>query len=202
MTSTALTAIGGATLTPVGTASASPQSDAFYVQWLSGASATKTAGEVGPFTQTQGRYRPIFTALIRTGASISKQRIWIALSSADLSQTDGVGSLATRYIGLRYSTSAGDTDWQLASGDGTAASVDDTGIAVQPNTYYLIQLNWSVDGQLSCLINNVSCAAKTTHLDIGGTTDLGVDCVATPLGTVAVSEMISYINLLYNGNNF
>jgi hypothetical protein len=202
MGASALTAIGGEALQPAGTASASPQSDAFYVRWLSAAGVNKTAGEIGPFNQTQSRYHPIFTALIRTGTSITKERIWVALSSADLSQSDGVGAIATRYIGVRFSTAANDTDWQLASGNGTDASVDDTGIAVRPNTLYLIQLNWSVDGQLSCQINNISCAAKTTNLDTGNPTDLGIDCVTTSLSATAVTQSTSYISLLYNGNNF
>jgi hypothetical protein len=197
-----LTAIGGEALTPVGTASASPQSDAFYVRWASGAAANKTAGEVGPFTQTQSRYNPIYTALIRTGTSIANERIWVALSSADLSQTDGVGATTVRYIGLRFSTSAGDTDWQIASGDGTTGSVIDSGVAVQPGTYYLIQLNWSIGGQLDCQINGVSCAVKTTNLDTGNPTDLGVDCVTTTLSAVPAVQSTSYISLQYNGNDF
>ena len=154
----------------MGTASASAQPDAFYVRWLSGAALKKVAGEVGPFDQTQSRYHPIYIALVRTGSSIAQQRIWVALSSAELSQTDGVGAIATRYIGVRFSTAAGDTTWKLASGDGTTGSVNDTAVLVQPNTFYLIQLNWSIDGQLSCQINNISCAAKTTNLDTGNAT--------------------------------
>lgn len=196
-----LTASGGDTLAPVGTASSSPQPDAFYVQWLSGAAAKRTAGEVGPFDQTQSRYNPIFSALIRTGSSITQQRIWVAISSADLSQTDGVGAVATRYVGVRFSTSAGDIDWQLASGDGTTGSVQDTGIAVQPNTAYLIQLTWT-GGQLDCQINGVVCATKTTNLDTGDSTDLGVDCVTTTLAAAPAVQLISYLNLLYNGNDF
>jgi hypothetical protein len=200
----ALTAIGGETLDPAGTPYASPEPDAFYVKWLSVKSDGLLAktGEIGPFDQTQSRYHPIITTLIRTGTSLAGQRIWVALSSADLSASDGVGALAIRYIGLRFSTQARDTDWQLGSGDGKTGTVNDTGVAVQPNTAYLIQLNWSVDGQLSCLINNISCAAKTTNLDTGNATDLGVDCVTSNLGSTTVSESIAYIGLRYDGNNF
>jgi len=202
MHATSLTAIGGGALTPAGTASSNPQSDACYVRWLTPATAKKTAGEVGPFDQTQSRYHPIYTALIRTGTSIAHQRIWVALSSADLSGTDGAGATAIRYIGVRFSTSAGDADWQLASGDGTAGSVQDTGVAVQPSTAYLIQLNWSVDGELDCVINGITCAAKFTNLDTGNATNLGVDCVTTTLAATPAAESISYISLLYDGNDF
>jgi hypothetical protein len=198
-----LTAIGGEALGPVGTASASPQSDAFYVQWNTAAGAKKTAGEVGPFTQTQSRYHPVYTALVRTGTSIAQQRIWVALSSGDLSQSDGVGTpMATRFIGLRYSTAAGDTDWQLVTSDGITGSAIDTGIPVQAGTVYLIQLNWATDGQVTCLINGISCATKTTNLDTGNPTDLGVDCVITSLSASAKYFRTSYITLLYDGNDF
>jgi hypothetical protein len=203
MQAKALTAIGGEALNSVGSPGASPQSDAFYVQWLATGGAKKTAGEVGPFTQTQSRYHPVYTALVRTGSSITQQRIWVALSSADLSQTDGVGTpMATRYIGLRFSTAAGDTDWQLASSDGITGSAIDSGIAVQPNTVYLIQLNWATDGQVTCLINGISCATKTTNLDTGNPTDLGVDCVVTALTATAKQFSTAYITLLYDGNDF
>jgi hypothetical protein len=198
-----LTGIGGEALNPVGTPSASPQSDAFYVQWNTAAGAKKTAGEVGPFTQTQSRYHPVYTALVRTGTSIAQQRIWVALSSGDLSQSDGVGTpMATRFIGLRYSTAAGDTDWQLVTSDGITGSAIDTGIPVQAGTVYLIQLNWATDGQVTCLINGISCATKTTNLDTGNPTDLGVDCVITSLSAAAKYFRTSYITLLYDGNDF
>jgi hypothetical protein len=198
-----LSAIGGEALGPVGTPTASPQSDAFYVQWLASGGARKTAGEVGPFTQTQSRYHPVYTALVRTGSSITQQRIWVALSSADLSQSDGVGTpMATRYIGLRFSTAAGDTDWQLATSDGITGSAIDSGIAVQPNTVYLIQINWATDGQVTCLINGISCATKTTNLDTGNPTNLGIDCVITSLTATAKQFKTAYITLLYDGNDF
>jgi len=197
-----LTAIGGEALTAVGTPTASGQTDAFYVNWAS-AGVKRTAGEIGPFTQTQSRYNPVYTVLLRTGSNIAQQRIWVALSSADLSQSDGVATpFAPRYIGLRFSASAGDTDWKLASGDGLTGSAIDTGIAVEPSTVYLIQLNWAIGGQLTCLINGISCATKTTNLDTGNATDLGVDCVITALTATPKSFLTSYITLLYNGNDF
>jgi hypothetical protein len=172
------------------------------VNWVA-SGGVKKAGEIGPFTQTQSRYNPVFTALIRTGSNIAQERIWVALSSADLSQSDGVGTpMTTRYIGLRFSTAAGDTDWQLASGDGITGSAIDTGIAVQPGTVYLIQLNWATSGQLICLINGISCATKTTNLDTGNPTDLGVDCVITALAPGPKSFLTGYLTLLYNGNDF
>jgi len=207
MQATKLTTVAGESLNPVGTPSGSPQTDAYYIRWHSAPGAGSVAGEVGPFTQTQSRYRPVFSALIRTGSSIASQRIWVALTSANLSQTDGTGALATRYIGLRFSTAAGDTTWHLASGDGTTGSAQDSGITVQANTAYLITLDWSIDGQLDCQINGISCALKTTNLDTvtesnAGNTDLGVECGSTALGSPAVDDFTSYISLRYNGNNF
>jgi hypothetical protein len=209
-----LTAIGGGALTPSGTASANPQPDAFYVQWVSGntagsatsgaaaSSSAKVAGEVGPFDQTESRYHPVYTALIRTGSDITNQRIWVALTNDPLSHTDAVGSSGARYIGVRFSTAAGDTDWQLASGDGTTGSATDTGVPVQANTFYLIQLNWSIDGQLDCQINNISCTPKTTNLDTGNPTMLGVECTTTALSGAQVQQSTAYISLRYDGNNF
>jgi len=197
-----LTPIGGEPLGYVGGLTGTALQDAYYTECVSAVGQKSFSGIDGLFIQTQARYHPVMTALVRTGTSIASQRMWVALSSANLSETDGVGAITTRYIGLRYSTSAGDTDWMIASGDGTTGSAIDSGVPVSPSTPYLIQLNWSVDGQLSVLINNVVTGTKTTNLDTGGTTNLGIDLVGTTFQHTPIIVYVAHINLVYDGNDF
>jgi len=200
-TASRLTAFGGGPLTHLGTHTASRQGDAYYVQFTTGASAHSIAGVRGLYTQTEPAFRPAMTALIRTGATLSQQRIWVALTSADLALTDGTSGLATEYVGVRFSTAAGDATWQVASGDGATGSVSDTGVTVQPNTAYLIQLDWSVGGQLTCTINGTA-VTKTTNLDSLGSSDLGVEAEVTALATSKAGLLVSYMHLDYAGNDF
>lgn len=201
MTATAVTAVGGNALTVNGTPAASAQTDAYYITWASAATANSVAGLTQGFNQTQGRYRPVLKTLIRTDTTIDNRRIWVALTSASLSTSDGIGALATRYVGVRYSSVAGDVNWQCASGDGTTGSVVDTGVAVNASSTYLITVDWSVNGTLTCTINGVA-TTKTTELDTTQTANLGIQNSLTTLTALARSHRIAYVRLKYNGNEF
>jgi hypothetical protein len=140
-------------------------------------------------------------ALIRTDATIDARRIWVAITSASLATTDGTGALATRFVGLRYSTQVSDANWQCASGDGSAGSVVDTGVSVAANTVYEVQIDWSVDGVLVCTVNGVS-TVKSSNLDTVQTAALGIQNAVTTLSNAARSHLVSFIRLKYAGNDF
>ena len=200
-TATAMTAVGGVAVTVNGTASASAQTDSYYISWASAATANSVAGLTQGFTQTQGRYRPKLTTVIRTDTTTDNRRIWIALTSASLSTSDGIGALATRYVGLRHSSAVGDVNWQCASGDGTTGSVVDTGVPVSASTAYTVVIDWTVDGTLTCAVNGVS-VTKTTELDSTQTANLGIQNSLTTLTALARNHRISYIRIQYTGNDF
>ncbi|MGA3171480.1 MAG: choice-of-anchor Q domain-containing protein [Chthoniobacteraceae bacterium] len=199
---------GGVSLATTGATSASPQSDAFYVSYATAAKLNATAGVRGPYTQTEGRYGPSLTALIRTDGTASNERYWIALTpsaiTADVATsgtTPVAVSTATRFVGVRYSTSAGDTDWTVVSADGTAASTMDTGVPALPDTAYTIQLDWSVAGQITFTVNGTS-VVKTTNLDSVGSSPLGIQANVTSLAAAPHRISISYLRASYSGNDF
>lgn len=196
---TAFTAVGGVALTNNGTRTASSQTDSYYVNFASAATANTVAGATQAFTQVRGNYRPKLTVMLRTDAATTSRRMWVALTSAALSTTDGTGALATRYVGLRYSTNAGDVNWQCASGDGTTGSVVDTGVAVTANTAYAITLDWTVSGTLVCTVNGVS-VNKTTNIDATQTANLGIQASLTTLTAAARSIRLAFLRLQYVGN--
>jgi len=192
---------GGEPVIQLGTRSPSPQEDAFYVDYATTHAPNIAAGVCGPFTQTLGRYHPVLTALIRTDATLNDQRIWVAMTPSDLALTDGTGPLTTRYVGVRYSATAGDKTWKLASGDGITGSAIDTGVPVAANVSYLIQLDWSVNGQLTCTINGTN-VTKTDNLDTDKKSSLGIESEVTALADLSHQHLISYLRLNYAGNNF
>jgi hypothetical protein len=196
-TATVFTSVGCAAFVVTGTAAASAQTDSYYVQHTSAATINTLAGVTQTFIQTQGRYRPKLTALIRTDTTIDNRRIWVALTPVALTTTDGVGALTTRYVGVRYSTSAGDTQWQCASGDGTTGSVVTTGVTVAASTAYKITVDWSVNGTLTCTVNGTS-VNKTTNLDTTQTAALGFHSALTTLTAAARVHRTAFIHLETN----
>lgn len=196
-TATVLTSVGCAAFVVTGTAAASSQTDSYYVQHTSATTINTLAGVTQTFIQTQGRHRPKLTAKIRTDSTIDNRRIWVALTPVALTTTDGVGAVTTRYVGVRYSTSAGDTQWQCASSDGTTGSVLSTGVTVTANTAYTITVDWSVDGTLTCTVNGTS-VNKTSNLDATQTAQLGFHSALTTLTAAARVHRTAFIHLETN----
>jgi len=196
-TATVFTSVGCAAFVITGVPAASAQTDSYYIAHPSAATIDTLAGITQTFIQTQGRYRPKLTVLIRTDATIDLRRIWVALTPVALTLTDGVGAFTTRYVGVRYSTSAGDTAWQCASGDGTTGSVVSTGVAVAVSTAYKITVDWSVNGTLTCTVNGTS-VNKTTNLDTTQTAALGLHAALTTLSAVARTHRTAFIHLETN----
>ncbi|MEK6833966.1 MAG: hypothetical protein AABY31_00590 [Thermoproteota archaeon] len=194
---TVFTSVGCAAFTITGTPAASAQTDSYYISHQSAATINTLAGVTQTFIQTQGRYRPKLTALIRTDGNIDNRRIWVALTPVALTLTNGVGALTTRYVGVRYSTSAGDTAWQCGSSDGTTGSVITTGVTVAPSTRYHITVDWSVNGTLTCTVNGIS-VNKTTNLDATQTVQLGFHVALTTLTATARIMRTAFIHLETN----
>ena len=114
-----------------------------------------------------------------------------------LTTVDGTGAFTTRYVGVRYSTAAGDTQWQCGSGDGTTGSVITTGVTVAASTAYKITVDWSVNGTLTCTVNGTS-VAKTTNLDATQTAALGFHVALTTLTAAARTMITAFIHLETN----
>jgi hypothetical protein len=197
---TAFTSVNMVAPTVNGTGAASPQAEDDYVQWTSTTTTASVAGLTQGFTQTEARYTPRLATRIRTDTTIANRRIWVALSSAALTKSDGTGTLTTIYYGVRYSTSAGDTTWQCASGDGTTGSVVNTGVTVTTSTYYDIVIDASTPGQLTCMIatngGNYVSTVKTTNIPAStSATALGITDAATTLAAAAVVHRSAYVYL-------
>lgn len=137
--------------------------------------------------------------ILRTGASIANQRIWAGFSNS--ATTTDVPTLASRQVGFRYSTTAGDTTWRCFSTDSVGVSAaSDTGITVTANTTYILDLDWSVSGTLVCrartLTGNPGTVTVTTNLDNAGTTELRPRIRMT--NTTAAATVFSIGNVAFD----
>jgi hypothetical protein len=70
-----------------------------------------------------------------------------------------------RYFGFRYSTQAGDTNWQVVLGDNGNQTIYDTGIAPGTTTPVVFAVEWGkLASEVRFYINNVRVYTGTTHL--------------------------------------
>ena len=190
------TAVNLAAATASGTAATSPQAEDYYIQWTSGATSGALAGVSSTFTVTEPRYTPRAATRIRTDTSIASRRIWFALTSANLAGSDATGTTSTVFFGIRYSTNAGDTNWQCGSGNGTSATFTDTGVKVVTSTYYDFILDASVSGQLTCQIatNGGSYVSVTKSTTVSTSANaLGVTDEVTSLAAASVVHRAAFV---------
>ncbi len=149
------------------------------VPFTTGGSNHNIAGIGGTTVQAQKPWagHPRLDISVRTSASLADQRIWIALQTGagalslagngTIGGSDGTGVFANPYVGIRYSTDAMDTTWQLCSGDGTTGSCSDTTMTVSANKTYQLTLDYSGSGQVVFygILGATSIGArKTTNL--------------------------------------
>lgn len=199
-TATALSTLYGGTITASGTGAANATTDGMFVSYTTAAVINSAAGVEG---NTSGRFRadwrPRMSMILRTGASIANQRIWAGFSNS--ATTTDVPTLASRQVGFRYSTTAGDTTWRCFSTDSVGVSAaSDTGITVTANTTYILDLDWSVSGTLVCrartLTGNPGTVTVTTNLDNAGTTELRPRIRMT--NTTAAATVFSIGNVAFD----
>jgi len=172
-TGTTLDVLFIAAPTQVGVASAVADATGQYINYVTLTTLNAAAGWAGALADLQIQQAPEFEFVIKTGAGagdIANQRIWAAFTTAAaLDQADaGVGNT----IGFRYSTGAGDTNWQAVSRNATSGlnTVTDTGVAVAANTRYEFRIDARNSASILMYINGTLVATMTTTLPVVTTT--------------------------------
>jgi len=138
-------------------------------------------------------------SLVSLSAVSAAERSWpIALvSSTTLGQNDDP---ALSYAGIRYSTAAGDTNWQCCSNDGTSTGSCTT-LGSRTSTVTAMRFEaWFVEGVVTCrIVDGISGAllASVTKSDQlpATSTALNVWTSATTLQNVALSTRIAYLGI-------
>ena len=95
------------------------------------------------------------------------ERMWLGVFDIALTTTTLAGSDTThsnQYAAFRYSTTAGDSDWQCVTCDGTTQNVVSSGVAVDTKSHrFLIVINDSIPNVLF-IIDGTTVATLTTNL--------------------------------------
>lgn len=175
-----------------GGAADTSQTEGNYVNYTTGATTGNAAGVTSAVTTTESQWKPKMEARVRTPATISSARDWVGLTNTSLTASDGG---TNSFVGLRYSTSAGDTDWQCVAGDGTSTTAADTGVTVHANHYYDVIIDYTVSGTVICSVADNGGAYQSiyvnTHTPSAGTT-LFPELSVTTLTNAATSLEAEY----------
>lgn len=127
---------------------------------------------VNTYEIVQSRHDPLFRALIRTGPSVAAVRIFVGLTSFEVSADAPVVS-APAAVGVQFSTSRGDAGWRgmsvYSAGISSAADQSLTAalVAVAADTDYDITVSLTGDGTLATFTVNGVSATLSTNLPAG-----------------------------------
>lgn len=104
--------------------------------------------------------QPCWRILIRTDSSVAATRLWFILTDQTLSTSiTNADEQVGNYVGFRYSSVAGDSNWMGVTRDGTTQSTVDTGVAVSAATVYQLKVRYSnADAKLYFSVNSEDAA--------------------------------------------
>jgi hypothetical protein len=111
----------------------------FVSQAIAAAGATFGGRKSTTFNLFRHYHAPYFCHIMKTHSDITNTRIWIGLCSAQVTNVDALAA-GTHFAGFRFSTVAGDTNWQAVFNDGAVQSTIDTGVPVVLSSIYLFEV--------------------------------------------------------------
>jgi hypothetical protein len=130
------------------------------------ASTNSDAGVTGPsYAETRALWTPDFSMLVRPGASLANQVLWVGLVD---SSVDGVTNPAAHQLAAFCYRSATDANWKTVTSDGTTAEIHD-GPAIAAGTSYRLRVALCPDGAWRFWVNGVLAASHTVNLPASAT---------------------------------
>lgn len=135
-----------------------------------------SASNSGVYQGTRLLSRSIGWALAMTfklPTSITSRRLWIGLGSTTMTDSD---TAAGSFVGVRYSTVAGDAGFMPASRDGASQTIGSAGSAPVADVAYLLTM--------SCAVGGSAVAVKIVRLDTEATVlDVSISATLPASGT-------------------
>lgn len=148
-----------------GSSSADNDSDGLFCKWTSATTLNAEAGVSTPGggAMTQTRCRPIFYAKVKPTGTITELRTFVGLTSGTTQL--GLDAPLLHYAGFRFSTVAGDTNWQCVTDNGSGSpTVTNSGVAYTVDALYTLRIDVSDPASIKFYINGSLVATHTTTL--------------------------------------
>jgi len=175
--------INNTQLSKNGTDSAASDSDGAWNNYLSASSSGANAGWSTAASWAEWQCYPAFIVAIKP-VDITAVRIWCGwITSGGIYGSDSPATGTT--VAFRFSSTAGDTNWQCCTSDGTTGNTVDSGVAVVSGTSYVLAVYKDPStGNAIFIINGQVVATISTHLP-ASTTDMYSIYTATTTTSIA-----------------
>lgn len=152
----------GSNITPTST-------DLNHTNYVSAATLNSLAGFSTTANAPYHAARRIrFAAVIRL-VDLSVLRIVAGLGSSTGGNVAGADNPNYNLADFRFSTAAGDTNWQCRTKDGTTANLTDSGVAPSTSGPTYLEIDYTPGVSAKFWINGTLVATKTTNLPDGTT---------------------------------
>lgn len=152
--------------TTQGSASAADDNDGNWAQFSQG-----TLNLMAGKNMSTQVYRPdwhlTYGTWLKTGSDVTSVRyvLGMANSAGNVNASDTPNANGAWF---RFSTSAGDTNWQCVTGDGSDRTITDSGVPVTADTTYRLRVHFGTV-KAKFYINEVLVATHTTNMPTSGT---------------------------------
>lgn len=114
-----------------------------------------------------------YALIFKLPSSVTSRRLWIGLGSTTMSDSD---TAAGEFVGVRYSTVAGDAGFMPASRDGASQTIGSAGSAPVADVPYMMTM--------VCATGGSAVAVKIIRLDTGATVlDVSISATLPASGT-------------------
>lgn len=111
------------------------------------------------FLMTQ--FKPYLRMKLKTNSVLTNSRIWVGMFSTNPGTSDDP---AAHLAAFRFSSTASDVNWRCCTKDGVTLNNTDSGVAVQGDTIYILEIEVLANGNIQFSINGSIVQTLTTNL--------------------------------------
>jgi hypothetical protein len=160
-------------ITPVAATSSSPEMGLF----TSAAASGDTANLYSDTAIYNSSALPMTFQAYFKATTTTSVRDWLGMTNTGVGTMDGNSAPTASYVAFRYDTTAGDSDYQCVSSNGSSHTIVATTVTPTAGHKFEIDLTSSqaiylIDGTVVCTITtNLPAANASMIMDIGGATE-------------------------------
>jgi len=118
-------------------------SDGIYFEQASGTSINNTAViYISAFEEIAPNFEPLWTSKFRV-LDNSDIRFFFGLTTQAGNTINANDTIAGDSVGFQFSSSRGDSNWQLITNNGGTQTTTDSGLAFSTSQIYIMEIEWS-----------------------------------------------------------
>ena len=118
-------------------------SDGFYFEQASGTTINNTAAcYLSAYEELYPQFDPLWTSKFRVMDN-TDIRVFFGMTTAMGNTINANDTIAQDAVGFQFSSSRGDTTWQLITNNAGTQTTTDSGLAFSTGQIYIVEMEWS-----------------------------------------------------------